>query len=393
MTIIGVNLAYIIMIKIGIDCSKIEGKDNSIKAGVGRHTYRLLEEISKKNELKETHLFYLYFKDSIPDDIPFLKNEIFVSRVAKLPFFLPFFRPSFNIFFHIAIPLYAKIQRVNVLFFSSSMIPAFCMTKSVVTVFNDMYYEMEKGSLPFKYRLSYSIFVRLAIKRAALITTQTNASRDDLVKYTGLKKENIFVAPLGSDFTQVQNDEKSEKEPFILYLGQAFPRRHLKETILAFDLIASDFPDIRLIASGKDKYNPPVIDELVEKINAKLGSQRIIRKYVEESELEKHYKRATLFIYVSSCEAMGLPPLEALACKTAPIVADTPTTRELFGDNAFFVEHPFSKELIAKTMRNALMDKAKRESIEESGPSIVDEYTWLNHTEKMLEMFNRVASM
>ena len=79
------------MIKVGVDCHKLEDADGAFRAGIGRHTYKLLEQVSKMPELQEKYRFYLYFKKSVPENIPFLDNPIFVPQVAKLPFFLSIF--------------------------------------------------------------------------------------------------------------------------------------------------------------------------------------------------------------------------------------------------------------------------------------------------------------
>ena len=78
------------MIKIGIDCHKLEDKTGAERAGIGRHTYKLLEAISRRPELKKEYTFYLYFKKEAPITVPFLDDEIFIKKVAKLPFFFPF---------------------------------------------------------------------------------------------------------------------------------------------------------------------------------------------------------------------------------------------------------------------------------------------------------------
>ena len=49
-----------------------------------------------------------------------------------------------------------------------------------------------------------------------------------------------------------------------------FPRRHARETIQAFEKIASEFPELKLIMVGKDKYPSPIIDGLIDKTNKKL---------------------------------------------------------------------------------------------------------------------------
>ena len=218
------------MIKVGIDCHKLEDKRGAARAGVGRHTYNLLKYISKREDLKKSHRFYLYFKSEVPSNINFLDDEVFVAKVAKFPFFLPFFRPSFNIFFHIALPARAIIDKVNVLFFPSFMLPALCATRSVVVLTNDIYYEITKGNLPLKYRLGYRLFATWASKRATKITTQTYASRDEISENFNIKKDDITVIPLGVDILE-KDISPLKKEPILFYLGQAFPRRHLRETM------------------------------------------------------------------------------------------------------------------------------------------------------------------
>ena len=383
------------IIRIGIDCHKMEDSPEHMHAGIRRHTYKLLEEISNRNDIQDKYRFYLYFKGTVPEDIPFLKNEIFVPVVAKLPFFIPFFRPSFNVFFHICVPLYALYQRVDVLFFPSFMLPALCMTKSIVLLTNDVYYEMKHGSLPFRYKIGYKLFSQWASRRATAITTQTHASQQQISEQFSLKQEDISVIPLGADFVEQQSFESVEKKDMILYSAQSLPRRHLKETLLAFELIARqpEFKNTQFLVIGSDKYNPPVVEKLIHRINHRLGGYRITYKEHANNnkELERYYKQATVFVYVSSVEGMGLPPIEALLCGTVPIVGDTPTSRELFGENAFFVPAPFTPELIASAFRESMLHKDLRQQKQEQGKRTMQKYSWKQHATQMLDLFEKTC--
>lgn len=400
------------MLKIAIDCYKLEDATGAHRAGIGRHLYKLLEEIAGRSQLAQEFRFYLYFKGNIPANIPFLDNPIFVPRVAKLPFFLPFFRPSYNIYFHIALPIFALKDRIDVTFFASFMLPALFMTKSIVVLTNDIYYEYKHGSLPKKYKIAYKLFSNWAARRATQITTQTHASCDEISSYFNIPHDKISIAPLGVDAQEYAPGKNKEiptlrsqasevgtptasvgEKDYILYVGQAFPRRHLRETLLAFERIAPEFPDLKFIALGVDKYNPPIIENLVKEINERLGEERIIRKEgVDDERLKKLYQRAKLFTYISSSEAMGLPPLEALAAGTVPVVADTGTTREIFSDSAFYVKNPDSVDDIANTLRDALKNEAKRQEIIKNGAGVLEKYTWKKHADLMLDMFGAVSN-
>jgi len=379
------------MIRVAIDCHKLEDATGASRAGVGRHTQRLLEEVAKIPNVRDTHRFYLYFKGRVPEGMPFLEDELFIARVAKLPFFLPFLRPSFNSFFHLAMPLFAVIDRVDVGFFPSFMLPAFWPTKSVVVLTNDVHYEMTEGSLPFRYRLGYRLFSTLAARRATRITTQTNASAEEISEQFSIPKNSITVVPLGADIATYAA-AGAQKGDYMLYVGQAFPRRHLRETMLAFQEIAPQFPSLRFVAVGVDKYNPPVLDELARTINAALGAPRVERREgVSDEELRQLYLEAKVCAYISSSEAMGLPPLEALAAGTAPVVADTPTTREIFGDHAFFVSNPDNPSDIATVLARALTDEGAVRRVLAGREEVVGRYTWARHAQRMLELFNEAA--
>jgi glycosyltransferase involved in cell wall biosynthesis len=104
-----------------------------------------------------------------------------------------------------------------------------------------------------------------------------------------------------------------------------------------------------LIAIGKDKYNPQIIKKITADINRRLGREGIIYKeYVPEDKLCQLYANAKLLIYVSSKEAFGLPPLEALAYGVPAVVADEQINHEIYGENSFFAS-PVRGRLSTKT--------------------------------------------
>ena len=98
---------------------------------------------------------------------------------------------------------------------------------------------------------------------------------------------------------------------------------------------------------------------------------------------------------------MGLPPLEALAAGTAPVVADTSTTREIFsaeggsasggGNLAFYVRNPNNINNIAEVLRKALKNDAECRKITEGRGEVLEKYTWERHADLMLELFRHTA--
>lgn len=145
---------------------------------------------------------------------------------------------------------------------------------------------------------------------------------------------------------------------YILYVGQMFPRRHARETILACKKLG-----VKLIVVGVDKYSP------------KLNIDCEYYERVDESKLEDLYKNARLFVYVSDTEAFGLPPLEALSHGVRPVVADTDVAHELLGDDAVYCE-PTVDGIADGISRGLAMPK----------PIPTNKFSWKDHADRFLEL-------
>ncbi len=370
------------MIRIGIECESIEDQS----WGVGRIVNKLLEEISRRPELKQDFRFFLYFKSRIPD-YEFLKNDIFVKRVVSIPL-IP---RSFSIYYYLLLPVKLWFEKLDVMFFPNYMLPIIHVGKSVVILTEDVYYEA-RGNLPFVYKAAYRIFPVWAAKNASRIMAISETSKKNVAKLFHIKENRIFVNQLAVDPPVHPEHQSLASKYYILYVGQAFPRRHLRETILAFEKLLAKYPELDLIAVGADKYNPPIIKELVEAVNKRSGRESVIHKnYVADAELHDLYRNARCLVYVSPQEAFGLPPLEALAYGAVPVIADNDLGREIYGDNAFFVSGTVSVDSLASAIDEALTDQAKREKIKQASGGILEDYTWPAHTDRFLKMVKGIV--
>ena len=190
--------------------------------------------------------------------------------------------------------------------------------------------------------------------------------------------------------------QNTSGDQYILYVGQAFPRRHLKETILAFEKLITQqnehpyklenvgMSELKLVAIGPDKYEIPTIGRLISEVNGRLDRQAIIHKdYVKDNELVDLYAGAKALVYVSDREAFGLPPMEALSFGVPPVIADNELGHELFGEYAFYAEGSDAGGIV-KAIHQALTDMEKIEKIKTEGPEFVKKYNWKNFTDKWL---------
>lgn len=367
------------MLRIGIECESIEGKNPMW--GVGRMTMKLLEEISRRPELEKDFRFILYFKDAVPD-LPFLNAPIFEKKTVPVSFFK---NRLFPIYYFALLPMKLWFERLDVMFWPNYMLPIIAFNKSLVMLTEDVYYETHEGRLPFRYRLAYAIFGWWTAKFATKILAISETSKKNIARLYNVNPNRIVVNYLGVDFPLRFNLNNSPGD-YVLFVGQAFPRRHLKETILAFEKMATEFPELQFIAVGPDKYETPTINPLVSQVNARLKREAVIHKdYIKDGELADLYAGAKALVYVSDREAFGLPPMEALSFGVPPIIADNELGHELFGEYAFYAGNP-NPDGIAEGIRQALTQTEKIQKIKTDGPAFVKKYNWKSFADKFFEI-------
>jgi len=373
--------------KIGIECEQIEGEI----WGVGKIITKLLENIASRPELEKDFEFHLYFKSEIPK-LSFLDNPIFHKKVVDQPFR----HKSFVLYYYVLLPIQLWFERLDAVFFPNYMLPIIFCGNSLVMLTEDIYYEMRSKQQRFQHRLAYRVFATWATWQADKIMAISETSKKELVRLFDIKPEHIVVNQLAVDSSKSSDSDSNSyvliPNSFLLFVGQAFPRRHLEESLLAFEKIAPDFPDLKFIIVGPDKYNSPKIKQLKQDINSRLGGEKIIwHERVSQNELAQLYAHALATVYISSREAFGLPPLEGLAQGSIPIIADNALGRELFGEFAVFVSEPDSIGAITNALCEAMTNLQLRDKIKEHASEIIGRYTWEAHTDRFLDIIKSMT--
>jgi len=370
---------------IGIVASELE-KTNT-RAGIARMLFELLKYISNVPGIEKKFRIILYFRAKIPK-IDFLDHPVFEKKVLK------FIKPSFALYYNFLIPWIGIKHKIDIMFFTTFMLPLFYFKKSHVII-HDTIFKAHPEWFDWFHRISYRILIDYAAKKASKIFTLTQAAKKDIMNYYKVEPERIIVSAPGLDFKpvkdeklikRVKNKYKIEKD-FIFYTGQIIIRRRVKESILAFEAIANQFPNLQFLVSHRDLTNPAQnIDKLIKIINEKLGRNAIIRTiFVQEKDLPVLYSAAKAFVYASEYEGFGLPPAEATMCGTASITGTNDAALEIFTEKgAFFIKNPCNVDEITEQMFKALTNEKKRQEVIKCGQESLKKYTWENHAKKVL---------
>jgi glycosyltransferase involved in cell wall biosynthesis len=157
---------------------------------------------------------------------------------------------------------------------------------------------------------------------------------------------------------------------YLIYLGNAQRHKNLPALLRAYQEIAETIPQKLVIAGGGASVR--TLDERIGSMIDELGDRVVVTGRLDFDALRALVAGADLLIMPSLVEGVGMPPLEAMASRTAVISSDIPALRETCGDGAEYFD-PLNHHDLARVIRTYALDDAARAALAARGWSHVTE--------------------
>jgi len=287
----------------------------------------------------------------------------------------------------VRLPLALRHEPPDVLFAPGYTAPIFAVPPIALTI-HDVSFLARPGGFSVRERVRRAVLTRLSARKARVVLTVSQFSRDEIVRWLGLPADRVRViangalsaanptpaALAGGSRAAAAELPNPPREPLVLFVGSIFNRRRVPDLISAFARVARDLPAVRLEIVGDNRTYPREdLDAVVTScgVTGRVG----LRAYVSDEALADLYARASVFGFLSDYEGFGLTPLEALAHGVPPIVLDTAVAREVYGDAAVFVP-PGDLAATAEALRALLVDCDLRRSILSRANDVLGRYSW-----------------
>jgi glycosyltransferase involved in cell wall biosynthesis len=281
-------------------------------------------------------------------------------------------RPARIIFEQTELPFEARRLRLDVMFNPGFTAPLARGCPNV-TVFHDLQHKRQPQNfrwfdLPFWRLLLYG-----AAHRSKRLIADSEATRDDLVRFYGLEPGRITVAPLGVDQVFFDIVRMPSPRPFLLAVSTLHPHKNLDRLLRAFAEFHKGRPEFQLVVAGLRGFYA----DALEALRASLHLNEAVRftGWIPRGELYALFAGAHAFLYPTGFEGFGLPVLEALAAGIPTACSNIQPVSGIAGEAALQFD-PSDETAILGAMERIAGDEALRERLFAAGPARAAKFSW-----------------
>lgn len=251
------------------------------------------------------------------------------------------------------------------------------------------------------YLLKFLKEIPEIISNSSGILTVSQYSKEDILRYFPIDPDKIFVTPLAANeiFMPLNKDlckrfvlnKYNIKCPFILYVGGFSDRKNVDMLIKAFTKVYKDLNENhKLIILGSYKDSSQKLVKLVE--NLGMSDNIIFVGFIPNEDLPIFYNACESFVYPSLYEGFGLPPLEAMSCKTPVISSNLTSIPEVVADCGLLID-PRKLDSLRDALGTLLNDNDLKETLSIKGYLHSKNYSWKNTAKKTLDAYEKIYEL
>ena len=227
-----------------------------------------------------------------------------------------------------------------------------------------------------------------AIRKADFVICISNATENDLLERFPEKQGRTSVIYLGSSF-EIQPplaEPEIFQNPSFLFVGGRFGYKNFSFLLRVFARASESNPRIRLRIAG-----PPLSMEERWQIHLLGISSRVEEAvYPDEQQLMSLYRSSVALVYPSLHEGFGIPPLEAMACRTLAITSNTTSLPEVMGNGGIMLDPKRETDWVECLLKTA-QGGGDRALMIERGLKRVRLFSWKKTVAQHLEIYRRLV--
>jgi glycosyltransferase involved in cell wall biosynthesis len=287
------------------------------------------------------------------------------------------------------------------------VVPPFALNAPSVITVHDLAFLRWPELLDADGRRHYGK-IHLAVAQAAHIIAVSETTRQDLHDLLGVESGRVTVVPeapathlhplslpervglvRGGTTPAIADLATGRRGPYYLVVGTIEPRKNLPMLLHAYDELVAHWPAApRLVLAGQRGWHAEPALAALETLAARDRVDWF--EQVGDQELHLLYAGALALLFPSLYEGFGLPALEAMACGTPVLAADTAGLREVVGEAGWLL--PPTDELAWSDALAVIgRETTQRAALAEAGRARAAGFTWQKTAELTKAVYRRVV--
>jgi alpha-1,3-rhamnosyl/mannosyltransferase len=300
----------------------------------------------------------------------------------------------------VELPRILSRHKVDLLHSPHFLLPLLRPCPSVATI-HDVIYLACPQDLPSRAgRLYYRAMMNACSRIATQIITDSEHSRNEIVRYLRADPEKVDVIYPGVDLSfkpvtdavqlaGVRSRFGIDRE-FILCVGIYKLRKNHAGLLRAFQRCLANGMQAQLVIAGPMAEGEAVL----RRVAAELGiAERVVfTGFVSDADLRALYSAARVCVCPSLYEGFGFTVLEAMACG-APVVCSRATSLPEVGGKAALYFDPHDAEEMASQLVRVFSEGALRAALIEQGRHHLQRFNWAETARLTLAVYHQALQL
>lgn len=272
------------------------------------------------------------------------------------------------------------------------IVPLFKCCKEIVTIHDLLFLDFPKY-FPLSYRVKNETLFRYSAKRADVLLTVSEYSRQAICRHYGIGCSDIYITPNAVSVNRFQisaseTDEVLVKyglQDYLLYVGRFEPRKNHVLLLKAFVELELWKRKFKLVFIGRHDIVCKEYEQYYQSLPQAI-KENVLQLIVGDREIEILYKHCKLFVFPSLAEGFGIPPLEAVAYEVNTLCSNQTAMEEFaFPRDKFF--NPNDLEEL-KTKISYSLDHDNPERLTEDAKIVRKKYNWKTIAHNYIQILN-----
>jgi glycosyltransferase involved in cell wall biosynthesis len=234
---------------------------------------------------------------------------------------------------------------------------------------------------------------RSAVQRADHIICISEHTRTDLLKLYQVPATKVSVVHLGCEAVEQQSlvpDTRAtgQTRPYLLYVGLREGYKNFENFLRAVAQAPALLAEFDVLAFGGGTFTMAE-QHLISALGFK--PTQVLQQAGDDIDLSTAYQNAIAFVYPSTYEGFGLPPLEAMARGCPVVSSNTSSMPEVIGRAGEYFD-PQSVDSMSSAIQAVVFSSERTQELIKLGRERVKLFTWQRCAQETRAVYQAVLN-